>query len=90
MILCSFVAELAPIDTRSSCPLELTMESQEAGHAYIFFWLTRDASAYCGIMNPELRPGFATRNSGSPRCPSMSWATRRSEMLPSSARATPM
>lgn len=34
-----------------------------------------------------IRPGLATRNSGSPRSPIISWETRRSEIFPNSAKA---
>ena len=36
------------------------------------FWFTMEAAAYCGIMKPELRPGFFTRKDGSPRLPLIS------------------
>ncbi len=39
-------------------------------------------------MKPELTPGLATRNDGSPRWPEMSLYVRRSEILASSASDT--
>ena len=45
----------------------------EAGQQSILFWLTIEAAVYCGIINPEFRPGLATRNFGRPRTPAISW-----------------
>src|SRR5205085_9754754 len=58
------VAAFAPMLTWSSCPLEETMESTEAGVHNCLFWLTMDPAVYCGLMNPELRPALATRKGG--------------------------
>ena len=80
-------AELAPMLTWSSWACEESMESTQQGVHNCLFRLTMEAAVYCGIMNPLLRPGLATRNGGNPLFPRTSWLILRSDMLPSSATA---
>src|SRR5688572_29730972 len=63
------VAAFAPMLTWSSCPLEEGMESTEAGVQSCLFCETMLAAVYCGIMNPEFKPGLAAKNAGNSLCP---------------------
>ena len=83
----SFVAAFEPILTWSSCPCDDGMESHEAGQQSPFDWLTMEAAVYCGIMNPLLSPGLATRKCGRLRTPDIILYIRRSEIFASSATA---
>ncbi len=59
-------ASAFPIDTWSSWPALVGIESTLAGCASTLFSETSDAATYCGIMNPELSPPSSTRNGGKP------------------------
>src|SRR5581483_11358287 len=78
-----------PIETWSSWPALVGIESTLAGCASTLFSLTSDAATYCGIMNPELSPPSVVRKGGSPpeRLGLTSRSTRRSAIFASSATA---
>src|SRR5436309_6529922 len=85
----AFKPEALPIDTWSSCPALVGIESTLAGWQSALFSLTRAAATYCGIMNPEFRPPSTVRNAGSPsdRFGLTRRSSRRSEMFASSELA---
>ena len=68
----AFVAAFAPILTWSSCPCDDSIESDEEGIVKVLFWFTIEAAVYCGIMNPEFKPGTFTRKDGSSLLPAIS------------------
>src|ERR687895_1547999 len=58
--------EALPMETWSSWPALVGIESTLAGWQSDLLSLTREAATYCGIMKPELRPPFAVRKAGRP------------------------
>ena len=81
-------AAIGAIDTWSSCPALVGMESTLAGKARLLFSLTSAAAVTCGIISPEFTPLSAVRNGGRPLIfGSISTAVRRSESDPTSHNA---
>src|SRR5690625_7080895 len=62
----SFKAPTLPIDTWSSCPRLVGIESTDAGWLSTLFSETRAAAVYCGIINPELMPVSRINSVGKP------------------------
>src|SRR3954471_16123232 len=84
-------AAIGAIDTWSSCPAEVGIESTLAGKARLLFSLTKAAAATCGIMRPEFTPESSVRNGGKPLIlGSIRTAVRRSEIEPTSHSAIAM
>ena len=77
------------METWSSWPAEVGIESTELGWQMTLFSETSEAAVYWATMKPEFRPGRAVRKAGSPleSAGLTRRSTRRSEMLPSSAMA---
>ena len=82
-------APCAAIETWSSWLAEVGIESTLAGWARCLFSETSAAAVTCGIMKPELSPGFGVRNAGRPdSAGSTSIAMRRSASEPISQIAS--
>ena len=61
---------MLPIETWSSCPKLVGIESAEAGKQSVLFSVTKAAEVYCGIINPEFKPELSVNNLGKPYFPS--------------------
>ena len=81
-------AAIGAIDTWSSWPAEVGIESTLAGKARLLFSLTSAAAVTCGIIRPELTPESSVRKAGRPLIlGSTRTLTRRSEIEPTSHSA---
>ena len=85
----AFTPAALPIETWSSWPALVGIESTLAGCESTLFSLTSEAATYWGIMNPEFNPPSSVKNAGRPpeRLGLTSRSIRRSEMSASSATA---
>ena len=84
----AFQAAVGPIETWSSLPAEVGIESTLAGWARVLLSETSAAAVTCAIMRPEWSPPSRARKAGRPeRAGFTSRSVRRSLMAPSSAAA---
>ena len=84
----AFHAAVGPIETWSSLPAEVGIESTLAGWARTLFSEARAAAVTWAIMSPECSPPSRARKAGRPESDGFtSRSVRRSLIAPSSATA---